>query len=627
MSLPHTSPSSSSHREPAEIPFDQFDRMDGPRRTSGRSMGNAVRLTLVVLILVGSVVGLYAVVCLYKAPADAVYLVNGTDSEYSITLGRKTYALRGDGYLRVKLNPGVHALSITNGPFAGESMDITIDRPFWTRPMHDEIYVINPDRTAIIMWEKIPYYDQSNTSSQYDWTYEYHVGQLMYAFDDIDFAFRPEPTQIEDSSASRVVYRERVSAVTDQEGIGLVMTAYEALEQEEALAWFERLLEVDPTQYEVLSAYIVGLDVDAAQAFLEPMLASRPVNLAAHLAFFELCERTQAPTDLVAMYRDLIQHEPQEPVFLYMLALAEPDYDTALDLMKRCVAMPEAPLEAFLWLLYDAMYDLNYADVETYATAALKRDPQQTAALGMRSRAFHATGRYDAAIEDYERLFREQLLDSDTANVWCLYRMLSAHLATQSPAEALRAVNAFAREHLQRAGWPLSYVDEVVADVEAVAAYLQGDFKGCTTRLVRGHSAYSREFLWALMQDDREMAMRYLKFNDYADEHDALTMLLAGVLADDDTTIAGAEASLDDWFEAVSPGVDDLRRGIAGDQTVTIDEMTDDALLPYAKCIAITIVGIRNEALREECFRLAKEMNYDGLFPAHLIDQAIRRYK
>ena len=76
-------------------------------------------------------------------------------------------------------------------------MTVDIKTSFWSRPFNKPIYIINPDKVAVLQWQETQYAADEKDNEGYEPEYRYYTGQYFYELDKVDYLFTEFPESIE----------------------------------------------------------------------------------------------------------------------------------------------------------------------------------------------------------------------------------------------------------------------------------------------------------------------------------------------------------------------------------------------------------------------------------------------
>lgn len=267
--------------------------------------------------LVVGALGVYLSAALWMGGHRKVFLVNGAP---------KAYAVNVNG-IEQKLNPGqVKPIWVPEGEltaqvfdprFPSEPMVCRIATPFFSRPFVHKTFVLNPDQSAILLWEGTEYVlrgkDQPEVQS------DIHVGKLLHEFANLNYEFAPFP-QVLTVKSNQSVKKTRVDVLPGLNGLPRLQLAMSNLDDAGQLAYARRRLALDPGDVWTLGWFVSRVPAEEALALLRPGLGDRPINVEWHRYYQELMEEAYPDHNLAPEYAKLAAESGRSPDTLYLLA-------------------------------------------------------------------------------------------------------------------------------------------------------------------------------------------------------------------------------------------------------------------------------------------------------------------
>lgn len=215
------------------------------------------------LLLPALVLGAVAVFFWVNSKAQSsriVWVLNGTQKPYDVTIDEQVYTLRYNEPLELRLAEGTHTVQIVP-PVWGEDVSdeaaaaraafleqwvpaarertFTIDSRLGLAVLDNTTFVLNPDGAAMLLESDVVYGNKNPTP---------HTMQplgFFHAIESIDDAFVESPNSIETSSVSSGVVRRRLDAFAYEERMGIPGFAGEPLGDAELKAQVAARLAMD----------------------------------------------------------------------------------------------------------------------------------------------------------------------------------------------------------------------------------------------------------------------------------------------------------------------------------------------------------------------------------------------
>ncbi|MCZ6699649.1 MAG: hypothetical protein O7D94_12015, partial [Planctomycetota bacterium] len=232
--------------------------------------GALPRLVLPILLLA------FALSSYWMGRSHEVILINGLDREYRVSLNGIDHILRPAARTRITVPKGELTVRVLTPNLPIPEQSCRIQTPFFTRWFSDHTFILNPDRTALLLWQEVQYAERPQDAAES--TAELHVGKLLSDFTGVDYLFEEFPDSIRLESGSKIS-KQQISLLP-------VANYNEELSFVFAMQGKESMLEhaKRKAQYESdVEAHIVALwnlyPVDEMIPMLSPLLPRRPVCL------------------------------------------------------------------------------------------------------------------------------------------------------------------------------------------------------------------------------------------------------------------------------------------------------------------------------------------------------------
>ncbi len=370
---------------------------------------------------------------------DQAYLVNGLDRPYTVVINGESVRLRANQVMTTSaLARGENRIEGAEGAgFLGEEV-FTVDVSFWDRLTSRTTAVINPDRSAVISWERTPYSADTQGSAALERIV--HVGDLVQVHQDLDYVFSEFPSQITLSNRTGTVYRTRIANLTTMPLAALANMLVGAGSQDHLTDYVRARLRTrtdESADFVFLAARFLPREEFLAAA--RDKIARLPVLIEWHRAYQTMLEGTPEAQDLANTYRALVAAHPDDSTLLYLLARVLDDPSENIPLFEKAARMPQPSAYAANALAYHYIVCGDFASAVPWSAAALKIDPS--------SERFRAV-RYSAlyGLRDFETVEREAgdpSRNKDNAlNAFHghIYRMVKLGRTAEVPAEIARYV-------------------------------------------------------------------------------------------------------------------------------------------------------------------------------------------
>ncbi|MCA9074851.1 MAG: tetratricopeptide repeat protein [Planctomycetaceae bacterium] len=262
-----------------------------------------------------------------------VFVVNGLNAPLSATVGGTSVELQPQGRRAIKIPEGTVHVTATTGGKSVIDEDLELHTSFFARPFISPTFIINPDQTALLTWEKQYYAEDVADAPEGEW--EYHVGQPLYEFRGLDFEFLPFPGQIQMGGSSKYVSRTRVDTVRDLSDEDLVFILPDTLEEAELTTYLRRRAEFEPGSEFWIAFASSKMPDEEFLSFIREGLEDRPVRIAWHRFYQSKMEELHPEHDLEAEYQSFLAADPENADLIYLSGRAMTDIDASLALFRR----------------------------------------------------------------------------------------------------------------------------------------------------------------------------------------------------------------------------------------------------------------------------------------------------
>jgi tetratricopeptide (TPR) repeat protein len=338
--------------------------------------------------------GLYLGSAVWIGQARKVYLVNGTSQPYTVVVQDASLMLRPNSATPIRVAEGHVQVAFIDARLMLQPVQARIETPFWSRPFTGHTFIINPDRSAILVAEE----SYSSAINPRVGTPEVLLfGQAFYSMDGIDYEFQSFPGMLQGQRGSEV-RKTRVSLASGW-APEVRLSLLQRLEPQEQIKVCQHVLRLDPNDTLLLYWLSARLSPEEAIKLVETRLDDLPIKVEWHRVYQALMERAHPETDLRPRYRKLLAETEGKADALYLLGLADPNLDDGEKLFRLAAAASPPSGHAFFALGYQALCDARFAEANSWFERALplltdKSIPQQT-----HRDALLANGDYDRLLE------------------------------------------------------------------------------------------------------------------------------------------------------------------------------------------------------------------------------------
>jgi len=567
--------------------------------------------------IIGPVVGLLIVGgYLYAAfaigAAREIHVVNGLDERYEVEIAGKRVTVHPHVRATIEVPEGEIRVRVLDEALGIPEQTTTISTRFITRPLNDDVYVLNPDRVALLLWEQTVYYAGSHPLDNPK-PPRVHVGKLLYKFEDIEYEFARFPPTASMEGNSEL--RERIDLLWDLEPEARLNAIVEYGREGVLPAYLKRMATYRPGVDFYLETLIRAIEPEKSIEFIRPMLERRPPLIEWHRTYQGLVQYCRDEHDLVAEYRQILSVAPDDAALTYLYARVVEDRDEALALFAKSANAPEPCAYGCYALASHALSRADFTRALAEARKATRLAPEREVFAEIRDDAMLGLKMYDELIEARraEQKASPYLLApvAEEAKLHCL---------DGKPEAADACIEAYCSRSKRE------FDEEVIAEYRtylgSVKKYALGDVPGYAEALASvDEDEFALEILTAT--GELEDASEILSDEDYkhSDWH-ALLYLEAVAAGRDDL----AWKHLDTYVEALGEGSSESRAihaYLSGEKDLDVNEALRFLDRPHGKRTVMTMFGLRFGDHAESFFSLAEKLNYIPVYPRHVIEKVI----
>lgn len=307
----------------------------------------------------------YIVVVTAIGRSREVYVVNGTDTAYSVTIAGQPMTLGPFARQRIKIGEGDVAMQISGTTLPVTDVTVHVSTPFWSRPFTDRTFVLNPDQSAAILWEQTSY--AQNPTGAHD-RYSLHVGQALHEFSGVDFEFVPFPKEVQLSSKRSYELRQRIDDESQMPLAQLYSVVSHEVSPQSALEVLKNRARFGSVSDELWRLIESLMPADELAAFVAPALEKRPLLMHWHRAHQVAHRQNDADGQLVRTYQALLDQSPNDPNLIYLVARLEKDPTKQEMEFHRALEAGLKSERVLRWLMYAMLSTGRFERALEYAT-------------------------------------------------------------------------------------------------------------------------------------------------------------------------------------------------------------------------------------------------------------------
>lgn len=559
-----------------------------PSRNWGPIVAIAIGPVLLFLLLLVGVVYLLA-----RNQTQTVHFVNGLMEAYSVRVGDREYRLDPGQPVGVSVRQGDVRVEIVDGPLLLQPVTITVSVPLVEGIMNPPVFVANPDRMAILVYEETQYATGNNHN--FDGTNTFHTGRTLHRFPDVDHLFEDFPEEIDLATPVSREIRSRLSVEesTDPEIAVFFLMINEG--EEAAAAYIRRFLDFYPAHGGMLSMAAYRLPPEDYLERVRPQLDVLPANEEIHLAYIEFMQFREEAADLEAEYLARVTANPRNGTLLYLMSRVVADQAESDKLLALAMQAPEPSTGAAFEAARRALCRGEFAEAHRLAMtgAAMGSGPSEAQRFVL-NEAQLAAGEIEAYVESKKNaLAREPDSISDAADLVVIYAMTNRSFLARDLIEDFSE-----NDEMDNREWLES---RIPLGEGRFTEYFQATAKIWDP---------ATDFTYQLHVGNSERAFSILE--DYG-EDTPLDFLLVYTVAESRRAPVAAKDSLRRAVEELSMSSKEhqvLAELLRRPEPPTVEELRDLLLMPEEKAVALAALGMHFPTIREMAFAQARHFNY-----------------
>jgi tetratricopeptide (TPR) repeat protein len=533
-----------------------------------------------------------------------VYLANGWTKPYKVSVNGEVHQIQPGSVKKIEVVEGDVTV---DWPESGDGpQTAAIHTSFFGRPFHRPVFVINPDRCALLEREETIYTLEPNPPMNPPPVFT--TGKLLHEFEGVDHEFEQFPAQINAKSGSRTK-KTRVGLVPMVDGADRRFTIASSVPIDAQMDYAKRLLHLDPNDVPALRWLTAQLPPADAIAFLKTRLADRPVRVDWHRDYQILMELANQDTDLKPEYRKLVEETKRTPDAVYLLGRLEEGQAGEKLYEEAAKANPPSAF-ACSGLGFRFLVRGDFEPAVTWSKKGAELNPTNPANRQAYLQALLAAGKYKDLIAETGR-------DASSGQLLMFHDKLAAQLALGDQAgvdmEIARMMANFGGQATDPAA--LNFKAQIRASLDLELALAQRD-RGKYLEL-SARALAKDEFAVGILKGNHTAAANAPSFRAGGPrewETDATRtglLYLAGLKAKD---AAFADEQWKKFGNALGKGDRDARRlaeVAAGKQPLDSKWLTNATIRPDVKRVILAALARRFPAHAKDLVPLSKKLDFD----------------
>jgi tetratricopeptide (TPR) repeat protein len=578
------------------------------------------RFTLLLIVLIVVIAGL-AISSHEIAASRLVYVVNGSSESLRLTIdGGDEFEIAATSKEEINLPEGRHLWKIHFPAAAVAEGEFELATGFIERFTSSPMYVLDPARTSITIWEEAKYSAETPATEV---THQIHLGETFYEFTDIDFRFEPFPGTIKASGASAT--RTRVESIL-VEPARVIRFVGNDISSEQQLAFCERHLLLTPRDEELIAAYgkftVQASEYQRLYQFLKDGINRRPIEIPWHRRYQSAALRIDKIDEIFAEYDELVEQLPDNGAALYLRGRIEPHGPLAEEYFNRSIGADPSNPYPYYAKCHQLVSLARYEEAYQAASRAIELDPDQQDMENILQRVRLALGQYEELEREQRKLIAEGPIDA-TAH----FRLLKVLAAQNRLSEMRQAHNEFV----------LAVNSEIALDPHDLVlssdrflAYCNRDYTKMMELTLKVKNPLSRSNL--MLEALVSLGMHQeLNDSDLMDRPPAQRGFVRLHIA----MIHELQGNKDESLASLNLAIDDFENGTPETQRIasTVGDFNDADLYDKLNAISmsagerlhvnIAVAAQTTGETRQRFLDSCRKLNFSPRFPSHFVTQLI----
>jgi len=574
-------------------------------------------IVLVVLLL------LYLFVAYSMGRSRSIYLVNGLKKSYEININGKIETLPAASHKEIKIPEGKIVVKVPDEKLQIPEQTCRIETPFFSRPFVKRIFVLNPDKVALLIQEQTQYavHPEKYKDEQANLSYKYFVGNFFYQFKRIHYVFTDFPKEISLPSGSSKAKKERLALVNDLSTSDALSIILRDIGKEACLEFAKNNLSYNPKEEdeEVYLLILSGLMTPNEYiTFLSPKLQERPVKILWHRMYQNVMEKAYPEKNLIKEYNEYLEKDKNNSALIYLLGRITDDPDEAEKLFLQSINVANPSPYGYNALAYDKLCNGQFEEGFPLVQKALELSPNNISFLMTNDSLLLALEKYDELLKIN---LKEQMKNPYDAEL--VASEIALRMQKGEKELAQKKVKEYC-DKLKQEYAPDDIVKENQDYLNAIIYYNDRNIKeyiGLAKTLPNPINKFDVAFIEGRLED-AEKALGECKPPDI---YNNLTLYLAAELQNK-KDLADRQLKL---------GIVELQKGtkeermiaecLTGKRVPDATKITRFSIDPTQKRTLMTVMGIKFPQQKDLYFAMAKKLNFSVSFPYYFLNEILSK--
>ena len=540
-----------------------------------------------------------------------VYLVNGVDKTYTIEINGEENVLEPLSNNLVKLPEGTLNVEILDLDTPEDNFEVEIKTPFWSKPFNKPIFIINPDKTAVLQKQEVVYLANKSIFENNDFRASYLTGKSFYEFEKTDYLFEelPETIMVEDGSAIKKIQLIHLNYYFKQDKEVYYMYL-NSIGLEDAVLFMEKQLCVDPNNYDILVKYRQYASNDRIIKLCRSNLSKRPVLVNLHKVYQEQMEIYKPTYDLVGEYTEYLENDKDNNDLCYLLSRVTDDIELERQLLEKSIEGDNPCEFGYYGLAYMNLGEGNFEDAAFYSKKALDLDNGSADFTWVYKKALLANKEYDLLLSHYNDYLKQY-----PKNKQLVQEKIYIHMAKGDIDGANKTIN--------------SYMATIEESSEEEKEAWERNLKGIISYCVYDYPTFIES-----IKNSGNAAFNFVVAFHYG-QYDVAEIIAKNYQMDSEfyLLLYLSESDNDIANQYLDSAIADYQRGdkterllaqyFLGEKEWGIEEVKAIRKVPDLKRTIVLALAKTKPELKEELFDLAEKLNFELIFPHNTIEEII----
>jgi len=374
------------------------------RKGFSKAQSTAKFLIAALIILFLCVLILLAIGGVFFIPVKtSVFIINGLENPYQVKINDMAPVTVTPGVAQeIETSDSNLKVQVISDDYDIADYSFKIDTRLYKKFMSDDVFVLNPDATEVIMKDTVIYEDQINPPTNTPPTpITYYTGEQSYQIEGIDYAFTKSPDYIElgDFQSYDLKTELRLYDNFEYWGDTFTNTLSELPEYKTALLnRYEYDKDWSAVKFDLQSI----MDEAEYMELARENLTFDPFNVPEHREYQNFLIKSENYEELDAYYQGILDQYPNDKDLMYLMARIEVDPVKSRELAEMAIQEPNASYWGHNLLGFDTMANGEYRKAKAHFDAFMEKATDEEDYVADSHSYF-----MDYALQNYEKIRKE----------------------------------------------------------------------------------------------------------------------------------------------------------------------------------------------------------------------------